>query len=306
MWDDIPEEVHWHLRAELQLTEHNHRRLFWELDCLAAALEKISTPFVLLKGAAYLLANLPTARGRVSSDIDLLVPESAIAEVEAQLRQAGWIQKEMSPRDANYFRRWLHEVPPMHHHYRGVELDLHHTILPRTDTLRVAPQKLLDQSIPATSNSMFHVLSPPDMVLHAATHLFRNGNFECGLRDLLDIDTLISHFAASPNYWDQLLNRAVELNLQIPCGLALRYCSRYLETAIPATVQSTLDDFQPNRLFVRLFDRIMPAALLPQRLDGDDRRRSRALWIMAHYPLPRLRAMLTPLFWIKRLPTQVG
>ena len=42
------------------------------------------------------------------------------------------------------------------------------------------------------------VLSKPDMVLHSATHLFRNGDFSIGLRDLCDFDWLVREFGVAP------------------------------------------------------------------------------------------------------------
>ena len=47
-------------------------------------------PIVLLKGAAYLLAGLRSAHGRIFSDIDILVPQARLAEVEAALMLQGW------------------------------------------------------------------------------------------------------------------------------------------------------------------------------------------------------------------------
>jgi len=61
-----------------------------EVAHIACALHSLSVPVVLLKGAAYLLAGLPAALGRTFADVDILVPRSRLAEVEAALMLAGW------------------------------------------------------------------------------------------------------------------------------------------------------------------------------------------------------------------------
>lgn len=300
--EQVPHPVRWHLEAQQQFTEFNHGRIRAELRCLAAILEGLEAPLVLLKGAAYLADDSPVAAGRTCSDIDLLTTREALADVETRLLDVGYAPKDIPPRDARYFRRWLHEIPPMHHRYRGVEIDVHHNVLPRTDKLQFDPHRLLEQTTPAATDPRFHVLGPSDQVLHAAAHLFRNGDFTRGLRDLLDLDLLLRRSTEGAGGWSDLLDRAEALRMQGPCWLAVRYCTEFLHTPVPSEAASRLSRFQPSRLAARAFDRYVPAALFPGRIDGDDERRERAVWLLAHYPLPRPRAMLSPLFWLKRLP----
>ena len=70
------------------------------------------------------------------ADVDLLVPESALGAVEQALAARGWQTKELSPYDQHYYREGTHELPPMTHVERDVEVDLHHSILPRTSRLK--------------------------------------------------------------------------------------------------------------------------------------------------------------------------
>jgi hypothetical protein len=277
----------------------------WEIDRLARVLGDFDFPLILLKGAAYVAAQLDPARGRVSGDVDLLVPLEHLDLVESRLESAGWLPRTLDPRDATYFRLWLQEIPPRVHRYRGVELDVHHSILPRTDRLWVNPRPLLEAAVPAATNRIFRVLCPTDMFLHSATHLFRNGEFSIGLRDLLDLHELAVSFGQKDRFWDELYARAQQLHLSIPCAMALRYLAKYFATPIPEPESARWSNELP-RFPRRLLDRIVHDALFPYRLDGNDTRRAMAQWILAHYPLPRFRAMLTPVFWIKRFPLRVA
>ncbi|UUZ51357.1 hypothetical protein LP420_18985 [Massilia sp. B-10] len=44
------------------------------------------------------------------------------------------------------------------------------------------------------------------MVIHSATHLFYDGEFDKGLRDLLDLHRLLTEFGATPGFWQVLLS----------------------------------------------------------------------------------------------------
>ena len=69
----------------------------WEVDRIQFALRSIESPILLLKGAAYLLADLPLAQGRLVSDVDILVPEASLHQVEAALLAAGWGSLKLDP-----------------------------------------------------------------------------------------------------------------------------------------------------------------------------------------------------------------
>ncbi len=77
------------------------------------------------------------------------------------------------------------------------------------------------------------VLSPADMVLHAATHLFLE-NPAGQLRDLLDLHDLLTLFAQRPGFWDGLLERAHHHELGRPLYYGLRYAAALLGTDVPA------------------------------------------------------------------------
>ena len=88
--DVIPE------KARLQLTDArysialNQTEIRFEVDRVSRVLAELDIPIILLKGAAYLLAQLPPARARYAADIDIMVERQHIATVEHALLAAGW------------------------------------------------------------------------------------------------------------------------------------------------------------------------------------------------------------------------
>ena len=57
---------------------------------------------------------------------------TALDAVEAALLAAGWEWVKPDPYDDAYYRRWMHELPPLIHRERDRMIDVHHTILPLT------------------------------------------------------------------------------------------------------------------------------------------------------------------------------
>ena len=84
----MPVRVREQLRGALPVASHHERTLRWEVNRILAALRDVETTVVLLKGAAYEIAGLPAARGRIASDVDILVPREDLRTVEAALRSA--------------------------------------------------------------------------------------------------------------------------------------------------------------------------------------------------------------------------
>jgi hypothetical protein len=211
-----------------------------EVRHVSEALQSLATPIVLLKGAAYLMAGLPAALGRTFTDLDVLVPRDRLAEVEAALMLAGWATTHDSEYDQGYYRRWMHELPPMQHIRRQTVLDVHHAILPGTARLKPKSSKLLAAAQPLEGMPRLHVLAPSDMILHSMSHLFHNDDFSHGLRDLSDLDLLLRHFDRTAGFWEHLVERARELDLLRPLYYGLHQVQRVFCTPVPgATVQKS-------------------------------------------------------------------
>src|SRR3972149_6438854 len=79
----FPEKIRDSLEAARKIFAYRQRILRWEVGRIQAALRGLGIPILLLKGAAYELAGLPPARGRIASDVDIMVPERPLPSVEA-------------------------------------------------------------------------------------------------------------------------------------------------------------------------------------------------------------------------------
>ena len=212
--ENLPAEVRPHMAAAGQIAARQSRALAWEARKLDQAMAARGEPVVMLKGAAYALAGLPPSRGRLFGDMDILVAKSQLGAVEADLRLKGWHGTQHSAYDDRYYRRWMHELPPLTHLRRRSTLDVHHNLLPETARLRTHPELVLASAQPLPGYAVLHIPCLEDLVLHSATHLFHEGEWHHGLRDLVDLDALLRHGSAiNPDWWPTLLNRARELNL---------------------------------------------------------------------------------------------
>lgn len=281
----LPGKVQDHLAAAQVIADDHERMIRWEVDRVRYALRHHQIPVVLLKGAAYVAAGLPPARGRLVADIDILVPESAIVTVEKALIDAGWQSMKTDAYDQRYYRRWMHEIPPLRHVLRQTDVDVHHAILPKT--ARIHPDSnLLLESATVIDAGGFRVLSPPDMVLHSAAHLFHDGDLDHGLRDLLDLHDLLGHFSKTANFWGQLVPRARLLQLQRPLFYSLRYCRKYLQTRMPDSVVGQSATGAPSRPVVWLMDQLVHSALYPRHPEAESVSIALKHWLLyvrSHY-----------------------
>lgn len=284
VFDLVPEPVGRHLCAAEVVAQRHTLAVRREVQCLRAALTEIDVPLVLLKGAAYVAAQLPVAAGRVFSDIDLLVPKDRLDDVEQVLMKHGWVSTQHDAYDQRYYRTWMHELPPLTHIQRKSVLDVHHRILPATARLQPDPRRLLAAARPAADG--VYVLAPAHMVLHSATHLFHDGEFEHGLRDLFDLDGLIRYFGAHDGFWDDLLQSAQQLGLARPLYYGLRFCARLLDTPGAEWAERELRAHAPPRWQGAVMDALLSRGLAPPHASCDTRLTPVARWLLyvrAHY-----------------------
>jgi hypothetical protein len=228
---------------------------------------------------------LPVARGRISSDVDILVSKDALETVEAALLSHGWRHIKLDDYDQYFYRKWSHELPPLQHRDRGTIVDVHHTILPPTGRLHPDPEKLLAASRPL-EGTRFFVLAPPDMVLHSAAHAFQDGDLRRGLRDLVDVDDLLHEFSRNiESFWERLATRAEELDLERPLYYALRYSSMYLQTTVPHQLSARTQRWQPSWILSGLMDATVDRVITagPWRKDLSVELSRQFLYVRSHW-----------------------
>jgi len=210
------------------------------------------------------MANLPAALGRTFTDVDIMVAKSDVEKVEITLHRKGWVtSNKLDAYDQQYYRRWMHEIPPLTNVIRGTTLDVHHTIVPETARSDVNARKLMEAALPLEGHAGLWVLAPRDMVLHSAVHLFNEGEFAHGLRDLSDLDLLMRHFSSDPNFWQGLVERAFEFGLERPLYYAFRFTSRIFGTPVPERENQALAAGSPGPVTGRVMDFLFFRALRP-------------------------------------------
>lgn len=272
MLDKIPSAARQHLEWIRVVAARHGRAVRFEVAKIQDALKGLGLPLILLKGAAYAMAGLPPAAGRMFSDVDILVPKQRLGEVEAALMLHGWAGTHQDEYDQRYYRVWMHELPPMQHIQRGNAIDVHHAIVPETARVRPDSAVLRAAAVPISGSDNLWTLAPHDMVLHSAVHLFSEGELQHGLRGLLDIHRLLLHFGAMPGFWEGLPARAVQLELTRPLFYALRYGKRLLGTAIPPAVLAEVRTAgQPPAHLLALMDSLFLRTLIPPHPSCADR-----------------------------------
>lgn len=276
----VPPQPREHLEWSHATAERHTQAVHWEVTLIRKALAKVGVPVILLKGAAYVMANLPSARGRLFSDIDIMVPKNSLNAVEAALMLHGWAATHHDAYDQRYYRTWMHELPPMRHVRRSTVIDVHHAILPETASIHPDPEKLRAAACALDGHDDLRVLAPADMVLHSAAHLFHDGELENGLRDLVDIDSLLRHFGGLPSFWPELVERARELELTRPLFYALRYAAHLLRTPIPSDTMEAAGVGRPSRPNLAFMDSLFTRALMPVHPSCSDSLTGGARWML--------------------------
>lgn len=213
---DVPDAVRAVLADARQDAARERQLALWEADRAAAALAPLGIPVILMKGAAYVAAGLTAGEGRMIGDLDIMVPKHRLAEAEQALLFAGWEWVKADPYDDDYYRRWMHELPPLIHRERDRMIDVHHTILPLT--ARPVPDAEAMIADRGDLGGGIYVLSPEDRVCHAVAHMLADGDLAGGLRNLWDIKCLLSDIEDR----DKIEVRAVRHGLDASLSRAVR------------------------------------------------------------------------------------
>lgn len=243
----LPERLRQHVSAAAIQVDAFRRDVHRELAHIQSALSGLQTPVLLLKGASYVLLELPAATGRIFSDIDILVSKPHVGSAEANLMLGGWSTGKLDPYDQRYYREWSHEIPPMTHLRRGTTIDLHHSLVMPTCRIRIDSERMVKDAFPVDTNGFWLRLKDEDMLLHAASHLMLNSEFDRALRDLWDIDLLFRHFKSISNsFFEKLIDRSEQVGLTKIIRQALFLANHFFQTPVPEKFISNQDDFFLN------------------------------------------------------------
>jgi hypothetical protein len=290
----LPKKIKDNITSAQTIVEYKKRTALWELNRLWRALLGINAEIIVLKGGAYLLSHLPFSQSRMFTDIDILVKKDALKNIEQILLEQDWHSENQDEYDQHYYRDWMHEIPPLKHITRTIEVDIHHTILPLTSRLHPNPSLFFENAV-YSGQFGFKSLAPCDMTSHSATHLFYDSDLANKLKDLVDLDQLLLHFSSTdPDFFCKLIKRAQQLQLQRPLFYALRYTHKLLGTTIPAEILQ--DKTGAPSLIIRIImDSLVPLAILPEHPDHPTIKVAIARWLLyvrSHYIRMPLKLLL--------------
>lgn len=231
--EQIPKEVLWHFNAAEAVCERHHKDVLREIDELNKLLSTAKVESVFLKGAAYIAGQLKCSDGRTQSDIDLLVDKKDLKRAENCLFVGGYLKTKIEDYDEYYYRTWMHEIPPLTHVGRHSVVDLHHNILPLTNKNSFDSRKLKKITVEHPWFGTINILSPIDIIIHSSVHLFTESEFHNGLRDLSDLNILLTETCIDDKLYKELITRAEALGLSEYVYLTLRYTKKVFKTSVP-------------------------------------------------------------------------
>jgi len=279
--EKIPEQPRQHFINAIKLSDANARSVYVEVKAIHQALNKEKVDFILLKGAAYVWSGVDSGKGRLFTDTDILVTKETLLPAETALSHNGWFALSLDAYTQKFYREWMHEIPPMTHRSRQTTVDVHHTIIPPTSRLKPKPIKLWQQADAMENMPGLFVLSPIDMIIHSATHLFHEGEFDQGLRDISDLDLLIREGVIEGNKWEELLVRAEELDLVKPVYYAINFTQKILLTPIPDKIIVKARSLaKMNSFLAMIMDVLYSKALITEHKTYSVNGQSFARWLL--------------------------
>lgn len=206
----VPDRVRAVLQDAIEAYDLARQQALWEADCAQRALAEYSGKIVLMKGTAYVAANMAAGVGRSIGDLDIMVAREDLPVVEAALLDAGWEWVKPDPYDDQYYRDHMHELPPLIHRDRDRMIDVHHTILPLTAGPTPDAAAILESAVQGENG--LYVMAPADMLLHSIAHLFADGDLAGGLRNLWDINHLLRDFSGADEAFRTELDRRAKVH----------------------------------------------------------------------------------------------
>ncbi|MCU4675571.1 nucleotidyltransferase family protein [Catenovulum sp. 2E275] len=248
---NIPSKIEWHFESYKKQSAQQRQQAIREFKELNIALNSFDGQYALLKGSAYIAHNFDFSFGRRFSDIDILVNKDELGAIELRLRVAGWLRGQIEDYDDKYYREWMHEIPPLHHKDRQTVLDVHHNILPKTNQRHFSANEFNFISIDIEQVGRVKTLAYEDMFIHSAVHLFTESEFNNGLRDIVDLDSLLLELEAlDRDIVNRIIERAIKLNVSNYVYYAFRYTYLIMNNRLACYGLEQLSFAAPKHLYV--------------------------------------------------------
>jgi len=250
----IEDRIWHHFSSALLVSKRQVENTSMELNKIEVFFEQKKLHAIILKGAAYSATNLSASIGRTFNDIDILVEKSEIDVIESELWFLGFMPIKEDDYDKLYYRQWMHEIPPLQHIKRKTVLDVHHNILPLTSATSVNVKKLTESSTIIAGYQRLSVLSPQALILHSATHLFHEGEFDKGIRDLIDLELLFQQYFQEKHTFKDLISLAKTTGLVKELFYATRYVKIVLTLELTQDEWTQMNQFSPKKSKLAFLD----------------------------------------------------
>ena len=108
----------------------------------------------------------------------------------------------------------------------------------------------------------------------------QEGEFQHGLRDLLDLDALFAEYGRDAEFWPLLVARAAELGLGRPLYYAVQQLRALFGTAMPQDFLAAVAAFRPNILTRGVMGSLLGMALAGPSAAGTSRSTDLARWLL--------------------------
>lgn len=268
--DLVPGEPLAQLRKRAQAGALLNRSLAKELLALCEAFQAHGVPVIPIKGATLAVVAYGDLALRDFTDLDLLVPQSALAESQAVLRSQGYKRRAASegPGETN------HNEGPYHVYIKRRALsrvDLQWVMAHQHFVFRLdRPELWARQVAIAFENQTVPGLAPEDLLIvlcvHGSKHAWEHLKWVCDVAELVrshpDLD------------WNQIFVHASTWRCRRMLCLGLAVAHLLLDAPLPASVRERLEtDVEVMALAHR-----MPAGLLSDALEGISEEQAGALY----------------------------
>ena len=267
----LPKSVLSQLKSASLEVSQQQESIKWHLKQLSANNPQ-PIKSVLLKGAAYIIANKPNANYRLLSDIDLLVLKEAISDAELWLFLNGFTISVSDEYDDFYYRQWMHELPPFVNSVSGMTLDLHHNLLPLTSKRHIDSELFFEKAREVDTN--LFLPCDEDLLIHSAVHLIQDSVFNRTLRDLSDQFWLLQEYTENHESTGALIVRSKELNLSNDLAKTLSLMNFIFKRCLLEGEKSLIQNELGNSFFWPL-EKYCYITMLPQPVPSE--------WRFKHY-----------------------
>ncbi len=223
------------LAAAHQRGMDRHVRALGDLARLGPPLDALGVPWLVVKGPV--LAELHYTRPdlRSYSDLDVVVPASAVDDVLAALGEQGATLLDRNWRLLRELQ--VGEVLLRLRHETLLDLHWHLFTAPALrQTFRPSMAELLERARPArVGGTAIRTLDPLDTLVHLGAHATLSGGHR--LVWLKDLERVV---AGAPPNWDDLVARARSWGMGPAVALALSRARRALAVPVPAGVPEAM------------------------------------------------------------------